>query len=73
MSVAELLWRNTVKAPVFTVGGEVCYYQSNKVNIVSATRQSNAMDEEDTYWELKVQGNDFWMPASQFCKVKMVD
>lgn len=72
MSLAEQLWRSQVEAPVFKIGDEVCYYQSNKTNIVSAVRQSNTVDDEDTYWEIKVQGNDYWIPASQFCKVTQI-
>lgn len=73
MSLRELRWRRyTNPNPQFAVGDEVCYWESTirHTNKVLAVRETTSIDGDETYREIKVEGNDWWYPARYFVRVR---
>lgn len=74
MGFGEMLWRANVEPPTFAVGDEVCYWRSaiKDSSVVIAVRTTETLDGDETYQEVMVKHNPYWLPASQFVRVRKV-
>lgn len=74
MGFEDMLWKANVKPTEFSVGDEVCYYKSTAkdVLIVIAVRTTMTLDGDETYQEIMVKSNPYWIPSSQFVRVRKV-
>lgn len=74
MGFEEMLWRANVEPPTFAVGEEVCYYKSTAKDtlVITNVRTTTSLDGDDIYQEIRVRDNYYWMPASQFVRVRRI-
>lgn len=63
-----------MEPPTFKIGDEVCFWQStiNHTNTVIAIRTTTGFDGDESYQEICVKDNPYWVPASRFVRVRRV-
>lgn len=73
MGFRDMRWRTNVEPPEFKVGDEVCYRTSGINHTSTVIDIKWTTDEDgDRYQDVMTVENPYWLPASQFVRVRRI-